>query len=84
MSIIQVDFDVPKVRGLALKTLAERVEEGLRDSEWFVTGVVDAAIFSEGFVFKDDSVSTKGIRFVPEACVVVEITVTAYCEEGGL
>ena len=58
----QVDFGAPKASGMTLAALAERVERRLAESEWFVTGVVDAAVFAEGFEFKDDSVATKGIR----------------------
>jgi hypothetical protein len=57
-----VDLDAPKAPGLTLSALAERVERGLSAKEWFVTGAVDSAIFSDCFEFKDDSVSTKGIK----------------------
>ena len=57
-----VDLDAPKAPGLTLSALAERLEQGLSSREWFVTGAVDTAIFSDEFEFKDDSVSTKGIK----------------------
>jgi Uncharacterized conserved protein (DUF2358) len=41
---------------------AQAVEAGLIATEWFVTGAVDARLFSDNFVFRDESVSTSGLR----------------------
>eukprot|EP00879_Flechtneria_rotunda_P013843 GHRR01014459.1.p1 GENE.GHRR01014459.1~~GHRR01014459.1.p1 ORF type:complete len:263 (+),score=71.81 GHRR01014459.1:577-1365(+) len=57
-----VDFNQPKLRGLSVGQMAELVEQGLSSTQWFVTGKVDAMLFSDTFAFKDESVSTKGIK----------------------
>lgn len=59
---LRVDFDAPKLRGRSLEEMAALVEAGLTASEWFVTGEVDARLFSDAFAFRDESVATSGIR----------------------
>lgn len=59
---LRVDFDVPKLTGLSIDELACLVEQGLSKTQWFVTGEVDAQLFSDNFAFKDESVATTGIK----------------------
>lgn len=59
---LSVDFNVPKLKGVNLTQLAKMVEEGLARTQWFVTGEVDARLFSNSFAFKDESVATTGIK----------------------
>jgi len=57
-----VDFTVPKLTGLPIQELADLVKQGLDRTQWFVTGEVDARLFSDNFAFKDESVATTGIK----------------------
>eukprot|EP00798_Chlamydomonas_sp_ICE-L_P003320 gene3320-13350_t len=57
-----IDFSAPKLMGLSLDVMAEKLREGLTSNEWFVTGRVVPTLFSDEFVFKDDSVATTGIK----------------------
>ena len=59
---LQVDFNAPKLAGIDIKELAALVEQGLSKTQWFVTGQVDARLFSDNFAFKDESVATTGIK----------------------
>lgn len=40
--------------------MAAMLEEGLNEREWFVTGRIDASLFSDEFSFQDDTVTIKG------------------------
>ena len=55
-----VDFAAAKTP-LALPAMAEALDAGLRDREWFVTGRVLPNLFADGFEFKDPDVQLKGI-----------------------
>ncbi|GBF88967.1 hypothetical protein Rsub_01466 [Raphidocelis subcapitata] len=57
-----IDWGAPKAAGLPLQELARRFTEEFLKREWFVTGDVPPELFSDSFVFKDDSVATSGIR----------------------
>lgn len=59
---LDVDFAAPKLTGLSIDKLAALVEKGLSKTQWFVTGQVDAQLFSDTFAFKDESVATTGIK----------------------
>lgn len=59
---LSVDFSVPKLTGLPIQQLADLVQQGLDRTQWFVTGEVDARLFSDNFAFKDESVATTGIK----------------------
>jgi hypothetical protein len=59
---LTIDWDAPKATGLSLAALAERFTTEFLKHEWFVTGDVPPELFSDGFVFKDDSVATSGIK----------------------
>ena len=51
-----VDWDQPKTP-LPLGELAQALDRGLRDREWFVTGKVLPEYFSDDFKFEDPDVS---------------------------
>jgi hypothetical protein len=59
---LTVDFSAPKLAGISIQELAQLVEQGLSKTQWFVTGEVDARLFADNFVFKDESVATTGIK----------------------
>ena len=44
---------------MTIEQLAVEVEKGLGEREWFVSGNIDASLFSDSFVFSDDTVSIK-------------------------
>ncbi|CAM9421972.1 unnamed protein product [Ectocarpus sp. 8 AP-2014] len=50
-----------KRRGMAAGEMASALDEALRSNGWFVTGRVDASLFSEGFFFSDPQVSLTGV-----------------------
>lgn len=45
-----------KRRGLSVDEMTAAVEEGLIRHGWFVTGRVDASLFSDDFLFEDPQV----------------------------
>ncbi|KAI8474507.1 MAG: hypothetical protein J3K34DRAFT_492699 [Monoraphidium minutum] len=90
--LAHIDWAVPKAEGLPLHKLAERFTREFLRREWFVTGDVPPELFSDAFVFKDDSVATSGIRsyalgvrklFDQETARAELITVTAAAAGGG-
>lgn len=50
--------DEAKRRGMDAKEMASAVDAGLKLNGWFVTGRVDASLFSESFYFSDPQVSS--------------------------
>ena len=45
-----------KRRGMSASEMASAVDEGLKRHGWFVTGRVDASLFSDSFFFSDPQV----------------------------
>ena len=54
--VLDVDWDKTKTP-LPLGDLAQALDRGLRDREWFVTGKVLPEYFSDDFKFEDPDVS---------------------------
>ncbi|CAM9605770.1 unnamed protein product [Ascophyllum nodosum] len=50
-----------KRRGMSASEMASAVDEGLKRHGWFVTGRVDASLFSDSFFFSDPQVSLTGV-----------------------
>jgi hypothetical protein len=62
-AIDSIDFDTPKiVPTTSLETLAAALDYELTQKQWFVTGVVNPAYFSDEFEFQDPDVKLKGIE----------------------
>eukprot|EP00601_Ochromonadales_sp_CCMP2298_P004605 CAMPEP_0173181490 /NCGR_PEP_ID=MMETSP1141-20130122/7309_1 /TAXON_ID=483371 /ORGANISM="non described non described, Strain CCMP2298" /LENGTH=221 /DNA_ID=CAMNT_0014104475 /DNA_START=228 /DNA_END=893 /DNA_ORIENTATION=+ len=57
-----INWDIPKRRKTSLSRLAADLEEALGRREWFVTGNIEPAFFSEDFVFEDPDVKLAGVR----------------------
>lgn len=53
--------ELEKRRGMSATEMASAVDEGLQRNGWFVTGRVDASLFSETFFFSDPQVSLTGV-----------------------
>jgi hypothetical protein len=58
----EIDWAAPKLRGLSLAEMSARLEAGLIEREWFVTGRSLPELFSDAFAFSDPDVSLKGIE----------------------
>lgn len=58
---LDVDFSVQKTP-MAPAQLASKLEAGLKEREWFVTGRILPELFSDDFQFVDPDVSLKGVR----------------------
>ena len=61
-----VDWNAKKSKGLSISKMANRLDTGLRKDGWFVTGNVDASLFSDNFTFQDPDVKLKGIQSYSE------------------
>lgn len=61
-ALAAIKWDAPKVPERNLERNARRLEKALTSAEWFVTGQVQPALFSEDFVFKDPDVTLSGVR----------------------
>ena len=66
-----IDWTAPKARGnrlfdggarMPVEKMATKLETGLREREWFVTGLVLPELFSDDFFFRDPDVELRGIR----------------------
>uniref|UniRef100_A0A6T8H729 SnoaL-like domain-containing protein n=1 Tax=Hemiselmis andersenii TaxID=464988 RepID=A0A6T8H729_HEMAN len=57
-----IDWNKPKSSGLSVDQMAARVDQGLRERAWFVTGEALPELFHPDFEFKDPNVKTKGIE----------------------
>lgn len=66
LTIDKIDWNVKKAKFSTLPKLASRLEQGISKREWFVTGLVEPALFSENFSFQDPDVKLKGIRAYAE------------------
>jgi len=58
----EIDWAAPKLRGLSLAEMSARLEAGLSEREWFVTGRSLPELFSDEYAFSDPDVSLKGIE----------------------
>lgn len=66
----EIDFDMPKIttlpknndKQLLLSALASILDYELSNTEWFVTGRVNPALFSPNFTFVDPDVKLSGIE----------------------
>ena len=57
-----IDFDAPKQPVQDIETLAAILDYELYQKEWFVTGNVNPAYFSNDFLFQDPDVTLNGIE----------------------
>lgn len=57
-----IAWNAPKRRGLNTERMADAINDGLREREWFVTGRGLPELFSDRFVFSDPDVSLEGIE----------------------
>jgi len=60
--LADIDFNCPKIPRMPLETLAQALDAELIESEWFVSGRVNPAYFSDDFYFADPDVSSAGIE----------------------
>jgi hypothetical protein len=83
---LDVDFAAPKLTGLSIDELAALVEKGLSRTQWFVTGQVDAQLFSDTFAFKDESVATTGIKAYATGVrkLFDQVSTVVYCDQGSV
>jgi hypothetical protein len=75
-----INWDVAKRRKSSLSKLAVDLEQALGRREWFVTGNVDAAFFSEEFVFEDPDVRLAGVRVYARGVNKLFDQATSRCE----
>jgi len=61
-SIDSISWDRKKQTGLSLKTMSKKLDAGLKERQWFVTGNVMPELFSDDFRFVDPDVSLEGIE----------------------
>ena len=59
---LDVDWTVPKATNLPPLEMAKRLEAGLREREWFVTGLILPELFSDSFKFEDTDVKIEGVK----------------------
>ena len=55
-----ISWDKPKKRGLNPEQMADAINDGLREREWFVTGMGLPELYSDNFSFSDPQVSLVG------------------------
>eukprot|EP00747_Dinoflagellata_sp_TGD_P179257 gnl/TRDRNA2_/TRDRNA2_29787_c0_seq1.p1 gnl/TRDRNA2_/TRDRNA2_29787_c0~~gnl/TRDRNA2_/TRDRNA2_29787_c0_seq1.p1 ORF type:complete len:403 (+),score=48.31 gnl/TRDRNA2_/TRDRNA2_29787_c0_seq1:46-1209(+) len=60
--LADLDWNAPKATGLSTKEMAVRLDAGLREHEWFVTGRALPELFSDDFFFSDPQVTLVGIE----------------------
>mmetsp|Transcript_3265 Transcript_3265/g.5127 ORF Transcript_3265/g.5127 Transcript_3265/m.5127 type:complete len:294 (+) Transcript_3265:76-957(+) len=61
--IVQLDdFTKPKAFNLPIGEMVKRLDAGIRENEWFVTGKVMSELFADDFLFKDPDVQLRGIE----------------------
>ena len=61
-ALADIKWDAPKAPEPDLAKNARRLESAITRAEWFVTGAIEPALFSEAFVFKDPDVTLRGVR----------------------
>lgn len=80
-----VNWGKSKVRGLSTEEMAKRIDAGLRNECWFITGRSLPELFSDSFSFSDPQVSLNGIEdysrgvrsFYKQGSAVGEVVCTA-------
>lgn len=75
-----IDWDGPKKRGLNLEQMADAINDGLVEREWFVTGQGKPELFSTNFAFTDPDVSLVGYEEYCRAVRRLFDQETARCE----
>lgn len=56
------DFTKPKAFNIPIDEMVQRLDTGIREKEWFVTGKVMSELFADDFFFKDPDVQLRGIE----------------------
>eukprot|EP00468_Gymnochlora_sp_CCMP2014_P002752 CAMPEP_0167748276 /NCGR_PEP_ID=MMETSP0110_2-20121227/4751_1 /TAXON_ID=629695 /ORGANISM="Gymnochlora sp., Strain CCMP2014" /LENGTH=447 /DNA_ID=CAMNT_0007633279 /DNA_START=217 /DNA_END=1560 /DNA_ORIENTATION=- len=51
----------PKLTGVSVQEMSNRIAEGLKEYSWFVTGQVDSSLFADDFKFSDPSITTDSL-----------------------
>ena len=59
-ALADIDWESPKARGLSTEQMAGRIDTGLRERGWFVTGRGMPELFSDSFRFSDPDVQLDG------------------------
>ena len=75
-----IAWDAPKRRGMSIEEMADAIDVGLREREWFVTGRSLPQYFSDQFTFADPDVSLNGIEAYSRAVRRLFDQETARCE----
>ena len=75
-----IAWDAPKRTGLSTERMAEALNDGLREREWFVTGKGLPALFSDKFTFSDPDVSLDGYEPYCRQVARLFDQATARCE----
>lgn len=60
--LADIEWAAPKERGLTTDEMAARLDAGLRERSWFVTGRGLPELFDERFAFEDPDVSLEGFE----------------------
>ena len=84
-ALASIKWGAPKVTGLSIEEMAKRLDAGLRQECWFVTGRSQPEFFADSFTFSDPQVSLTGIEeysrgvrsFYKQGTAVGEIVCTA-------
>ena len=88
--LVTVDFDMPKSRErLSLSRLAQRLDQELYESEWFVTGQVNPKYFHQDFCYEDADVVFNSLQeyahdvysLFDQTCSRAEVIETKVSEE---
>ena len=61
-ALASVQWNAPKAKGLSIEEMAKRIDVGLRNECWFITGRSLPEYFSDAFTFSDPQVSLNGIE----------------------
>lgn len=72
--------DVPKERNLNTERMSDAINDGLRENEWFVTGIGKPEYFSSNFRFSDPDVSLDGYELYCRQVRRLFDQTTARCE----
>lgn len=57
-----IQWDAHKITNLSITQMRERVDDGLREREWFVSGRSMPELFADDFAFEDPDVKLTGIE----------------------
>ena len=75
-----ISWDRPKRRGLNPEQMADAINDGLREREWFVTGKGLPELYSDNFSFSDPQVSLTGYEQYCRQVRLLFDQTTARCE----